>query len=230
MAELPEGPIHDIDALTVGPAPGTAGTGAWLSLPFLGALVRSASFLLILPLMRTPPLRSIFSSILLGHLGLASAVGGCVVVVDEEPDGQAGSAGAAGSAGTSGAGGSAGVSGAGGAGGGEPTPVPISTVGFDPFTCPALFPGGLDALGVDSIELWQNFGAEVGGKRLESEGAFCAGAIDQAVCFAALDAARAEPWDGPLSARFVGPPGYLSERLVTAKGGDVAVIDDYYDL
>jgi hypothetical protein len=70
------------------------------------------------------PLRSIFSSILLGHLGAAATLSGCVIVAEPDdpvvvpnPDGTGGKSGTSGSAGKSGTSGSAGKSGTSGSAG-----------------------------------------------------------------------------------------------------------------
>jgi hypothetical protein len=201
--------------------------------------------------MSAPSLRSLFSSILLGHLGVAAALSGCIIVADtDEPDSPSGSAGSG--AGSAGKGGSAGASGTGGAGsggaggagsggagaggagsggvggsGGFGGYTTISTEGFDAFACTNLTPGALAALKVDSVELWQSLTFTPPASPLETEGATCAGATNQTACLAAVEAAHGEPWDGTLSIRVVGPPGSAAERLVTTKGDAVTLIDDY---
>ncbi len=180
--------------------------------------------------MREANLRSIFSAILLGHLGVAASLGGCTASDTGDAGGPPGPSGAGGSAvepngsggggagGSSGAAGGFGVSGFGGAGAGG---APISTAGFDAFDCSIMLADAAKALAVDSIELWHEGGASA----LESNGVPCEKATDQAACLAALAQARAEPWDGDLYQDATGFPRSPAQRLITTAGGVVATVD-----
>ncbi|MCU0686523.1 MAG: ferritin-like domain-containing protein [Polyangiaceae bacterium] len=183
--------------------------------------------------MKKLPLRSIFSSILLGHLGAAAGMSGCLIVEADDPidvprsgdpagsGGAGGTAGSAGQAGTAGIAGAAGTSGAGGSGGSAHV---ISNEGFDTFACLKPLEGAAVAFGLDSIEQWQYQGLS---RKFDADGTECATATDQPACISALEATRAEPWNGvslrPLP--LFGPPGYIEERLITTQGDAIGLID-----
>ncbi|HEU4535075.1 MAG TPA: hypothetical protein VFS00_13200, partial [Polyangiaceae bacterium] len=170
---------------------------------------------------RRPALRSVFSSILLGPLGVAAAaLGGCWVGPEAGGDRPVSDAPVPVPV----------VPGAGGAGGGG------SVAGFRELSCDDFGPDALGALDVDALEVWsyrvryeqpypdgsgEGPGTRVYEKSL-SLGAPCAGARDAKGCEGALEAARNAPWaEG-------GWPGRVTtQRLLVTKGDEVALIESY---
>ncbi|HEU4534065.1 MAG TPA: hypothetical protein VFS00_08105, partial [Polyangiaceae bacterium] len=163
--------------------------------------------------MKAPSLRSIFTSLLVGHFG-AVALGGCSQTPPLEPAPKKQEA------------------------DDEPLPpLQISTAGFEPFSCAPLFEGAAAALGIDSIESWTFPNSGSGDrpavgldlKKGESDGVPCAGALDEGACLTDLARARAEPGrDGFFHAA---PPslGY-KERFIVTDGGEVRTVDTLGEL
>jgi hypothetical protein len=157
--------------------------------------------------MKAPSLRSVFSSLLIGHF--ATALAGCSdtpkIPLKEERDRQAK----------------------------KPTKSPISSAGFTPFSCYEMLPGTAAALGFDSIERW-DFDSEFDEKTstqraivdltpgpVEADGKPCGGAPSPEACLVLLEKKRAEPLTELLSRPDVGPSPTHFERLILTRGAEV---------